>query len=141
MIAHYLLIKRPLQNPWAFFHLALCEVKPPWHRIFQSSMSRRPGYASSRNVTSVKFSIIALLKFFCLVTRAMRLRETIWNTGAKRLIFPSSDDPMAHGTGCMCSLGRNKARKSAQNCQILSSDRLFLRISPKYLGLGSLSLS
>ena len=48
---------------------------------------------------------MALLKLFCLVTHAMRLRGTIWNTGAKRLVFLLSADLIEHGTGCLCSAG------------------------------------
>ena len=113
----------------------------PLAENFPVVYSRRPENASSRKITSVQLSIMALLKLFCFVTLAIRLSGMIWNTGAKRLVFPLSADPIAHGTGCLCFFGRNNSKKSAQNCCTLSSERLFLRISSKYLGSGSFSLS
>ena len=126
------------RNPSAFFHFASWDVKPPWQMIFQSSTSSNPAKASSRKITSVYLSIMALLKFFCFVTRAIRFNGTIWKTGENRLVLPLSAEPIAHATGCLCGLGGNKARKSVQNLLMSSSERLFRRISSKYLGSGSL---
>ena len=138
---HVMYILARQWNPWAFFHFTSWDVKPPWQIIFQSSMSSRLLYASSRKITSVELSIIDLLKLFCLVTRAIRLNGTIWNTGLNRLVLPLSEAPMAHGTGRLCSLSLNSARKSAQNCCICPSGRLLVRICSKYLGSGSWRLS
>ena len=70
-----------------FSTLQSCDVKPSWYMIFQSSMSSKPGYASSRKITSVRSAIMALLKFLFLVTRAIRLIGTISKAGEKRLVF------------------------------------------------------
>ena len=133
---HVLYMLARQKNPCAFFHFTSWDVKPPWQMIFQSFMSKRLVYASSRKITSAKLSI-HLLKLFCFVTCAIRLNGTIWNTGEKRLVLPLSEAPMPHGTGPLCSFCQNSARKS-QNAELLDLLvwKAVLKNLPEVFGIG-----
>ena len=75
---HVIYILARQWNPWAFFHFTSWDVKLPWQIIFQSSMSSRLLYASSRKITYVELSIIDLFKLFCLKSLEKWEKLVVW---------------------------------------------------------------
>ena len=96
--------------------------------------------ASSMKITSVDFEIMALLNTLCLVVVAMFVWCTSPRMGWNRLVLPLFASPMRHGTLSLWHflLKLRSFRKSSQNSPISTSERLFSKISLKYLGSGSL---
>ena len=129
-----------LMNDLAVRYFTSHAVYPPWVKIFQSSKSIADVEASSMKITSMDFEIMALLNTLCLVIVAMFVWCTSPRMGWNRLVLPLFASPIRHGTLALWHflLKLRSFSKSSQNSPISTSERLFSKISVKYLGSGSL---